>query len=1138
MGIAHRVRSIATSLLLLIALPLAAQTYLGGIGGTVVDPQGGVIPNAKVVLTNTNTGAVRETNTTSAGGYVFQDLQIGKYSVMITMAGFDKALLNDIDVNPGAVTPINAKLSVSGVEQVVNVSTDTTSEIQTQSSANNAVVGSKAVSEIPLNGRSFTQLLQLTPGMNSSGSLNGARSNQLNYQIDGADNNDIWQGSTAANQGGVGPIAGVTLPIEAIDQFSVQSSGNAEEGHSSGGLVSVGLKSGTNSFHGSAYFYGRSEFFAARDFFALSSARKQKVRNQQFGGSLGGPIFKDKLFFYTNYERQVYNIQLSSSADTEPGAAYVTQATQLLARHGISAVNPLSTTLLTALWPGGNATPASNSGGLGANVSNYIETHQRHGYSDNFVGNVNYILSPKQTIKLQAFIGTGRQAEPGGPTYWYFQVAPDITQSFALTHNWAPTEHLSNQFLIATGIFNQTFNDLRHDFNMPALGLNTGVTNPSLLGAPTISLSGFDGTGATQPLGRKDYTGHITDSATWVKGAHQIRFGGEFRRSYIDLQYQAGVRGNFAFTGYSSSTAYSPTKAWSESPTKATVCGTTTPLPAACGGVNDLAIIGAHPEVLALADYLMGFYNSASFTNGNLRRDLYRTDMSFFIQDEYKVLPRLVLNYGLRHEFFGDLSTTGPWSLFRPGASGSDANGLIQVGTPGAPPTYNPSKLHFSPRVGFAWNPIDKLAVRGSYGLYFDGAPFNGFGNNSVSFATGANATGLQANPFGGVGNVSLPVGGQWQTNQPIFSTAKGASTFGLFSVDPNLKTAYAHDYNLAAEYQVNRKTVFTLAYAGSTGVHLYILEDANQASPWSTSAPGNTGGPSAANTATNLCSLSTNGSNATCLLQRRPVFLNKSVTNYQAIGAVVQVASNAASNYNSLQATIKASGYHGLTGQLAWTFGHSLDNGSGFRSTGPTNSDNLGLDHANASFDVRHTLNGYLVWEAPPIGHRFAPLTKGWQTTLFAKFNTSAPFSITTGDNTGIGMNKDRVNYNGGALKTGSTDIQTDSTGRKFIQYWVPLAQIPFSTPTYGTQGNTDRDQFRGPRFLDFDAALAKNTHIYEKVTLQFRADIFNVFNIVNPGNPTTTITSSTFGQQTSAPTGISSGAPFNVQFAGKIIF
>ncbi|SEB91388.1 TonB-dependent receptor [Terriglobus roseus] len=1098
-----------------------AQTYRGGIGGNVVDSTGAAIPKARVVLKSTDNGSTRETETTSAGDYVFQDLQIGTYSVTVTASGFGDITLNKIDVNPGAVTPANAKLAVGSTDVVIDVATNTNSEIQTLSSANNAVIDSKAVSEVPLNGRSFTTLLSLAPGYNANGSLNGSRSNQLNYQIDGTDNNDIWQGGTAANQGGVGPIAGVTLPIEAIDQFSVQSSGNAEEGHSSGGLVSLALKTGTNSFHGSAYFYGRSEFFAARDFFAQDSARKQKVRNQQFGGSIGGPIFKDKLFFFTNYEHQVYNIQLSSNSLTEPGLAYVQQAQALLARHGVNTTNPLSSTLLSALWAGGNAA------GLAANTNNFVESHQRHGYSDNFVGNLNYVLSPKQTIRLQAFVGTGRQAEPANSvsTYSYFQVAPDITQNFSLSHNWAPTQRLSNQLLIATGVFNQTFNDVNHSFNMPALGLNTGVTSPALFGAPTITIvpsttsscasGGFDCVGATQPLGRKDYTGHITDSATYIRGAHQIRFGGEFRRSYIDLQYQANTRGTFAFNGYASrnGTIAGATSAWSSSATQAQVCGTPgVAVAAQCGGVNDYAIIGNHSEVLALADYLTGTYFSGSFVQGNLRRDLYRTDLAFFIQDQYKVVPKLVLNYGVRHDYFGALSSTGPLSEWRPGATGADANGLIQVGTPGAPSTYQPGKLHFSPRVGFAWNPVEKLAVRGSYGLYFDAAPFNGFGNNG-SIATGSTATGLQANPFGGVKNVSLSVG-TWQKDQPVFATAAGLSNYGLFSVSPTLKTAYAHDFNLGTEYQVNKKTVFTLGYSGSIGVHLYGLRDANQA------APGV-------------------GTTATALIPRRPCYINKCVANYASVGPVQEVASNNASNFHSLQASIKSTGYKGLTAQFSWTYGHSLDNGSGFRSTGPIDSNNLALDYGNATFDIRHTLNGYLVYEAPQIGHRFAPLTKGWQGTLFANVHTSAPINITVGDNTGIGMGRDRINYTGAKLTTGSRTIQTNATGGKFIQYWnASAANTALQTPAYGSHGNIGRDAFRGPSFYDVDASLVKNTRIYENVNFQFRADIFNLFNILNPSTPTTSITSTTFGQITSAPTGITAGAPFNVQFAGKITF
>jgi hypothetical protein len=1137
--------SLIAPAILVSSVVAGAQTYRGGIAGNVLDSTGATIPNAKVVLKNIETGESRESNTTGSGAYVFQDLQIGSYSVTVSAPGFGELTLNKIDVNPGAVTPANAKLSVGTSQVSIDVEADTTSQIQTLSSANNAVISSKAVSEIPLNGRSFTQLLSLTPGYNASGSLNGARSNQINYQIDGTDNNDIWQGGTAANQGGVGPIAGVTLPIEAIDQFSVQSSGNAEEGHSAGGLVSLALKTGTNRLHGSAYFYGRSEFFANRDFFSIDSARKQKVRNQQFGGSIGGPIIKDKLFFYTNYERQAYGIQLSSSSATEPGANYVNLATGLLQRHGFT-VNPLSLNLLQTLWPGGNAA------GLPANVSNYVETNQRRGYSDNFVGNLNFIVTPKQTLRLQAFVGTGRQAEPGGSTYWYFQVAPDIVQSFSLSHNWTPTDRLSNQLIVATGIFNQTFNDLRRDFNMPSLGLNTGVTTPSLFGAPTISMTGFDSVGNTQPLGRQDYTGHISDAATYVKGRHQIRFGGEFRRSYVDLQYLAGTRGSFGFTGFSSRniTLAPGTSAYSQSATAAQVCGTPgTTLAPQCGPqngqpINDYAFIGNRSEILALADFLRGNFSTASFTQGNLRRDTYRTDLAFFLQDQFKVTPKFVLNFGVRHDYFGALSSTGPLSVWRPGTAGSDANGLIGVGIPGTPSTYKPSKLNFSPRTGFAWTVGDKLVVRGSYGLYFDAPPFNGFLNNG-QIATDAAATGLQANPYGGVQQVSL-ANQTWQNNQYVWASAAGASRYGLFSVSPNLKTAYSQTFNLGTEYQLNSRTVFTLGYSGSTGTHLYSLRDANQPGYWSATSPGNTGGVNAsgalvtATTATNACNLASNVANAVCQLQRRPSFLNKSITNFSNVGTVVEVFSQGMSNYHSLQASLKSNGWHGLTTQFSYTLAHSLDNGSGFRSTGPTDSNNLRLDYGNASFDIRHTMNGYVVYEVPQIGHRFSALTKGWQGTVFANVRSATPINITSGDTTGIGMGRDRVVYTGANLNTGSRTIQTDATnGRKYIQYWdATAANTALRLPTAGVRGNVGRNSFRGPRYYQIDTALVKNTKIYENVNFQFRADLFNIFNIVNAGNPQTSVANAQFGQQTSAPTGISAGAPFNVQFAGKIIF
>ncbi len=226
----------------------------------------------------------------------------------------------------------------------------------------------------------------------------------------------------------------------------------------------------------------------------------------------------------------------------------MTAATNLLTVHNIP-VNPLSQSVL-ALWPQGgkDSGPATS--------QNFLDGRPQSGYSYNSIGKIDWTINPRQTLSARAFIGTGRQfAAAGTNVFDYYQVAPDITQNFTAVHNWAITDHLSNQALAGVGVFNQTFNDQNHSFNMPALGLNTGVTSPSLFGAPTIAISGLDEVGVTQALGRKDYTGHLTDTATYVIGKHQFRFGGEFRRNYMDLQYQRNTRGSFNFTGSASSNA-------------------------------------------------------------------------------------------------------------------------------------------------------------------------------------------------------------------------------------------------------------------------------------------------------------------------------------------------------------------------------------------------------------------------------------------------------------------------------------------------------------------------------------------------------------------------------------------------------
>lgn len=1064
---------------------LSAQTFRGGIAGTVEDPSGAAVPNAKITLVGQDTGLTRETTSTEDGNYTFQDLPLGKYTVTITASGFATSKVENITTRPGEVYSLSPKLAMASMAQTMDVNANALT-LDTESSTNTAVVPDKAVANIPLNGRDFTQLIKIVPGYNGAGSLNGTRTNQNNYQIDGADDNDIWQNGTAANQGGVGSIAGVTLPIDAIDQFSVQSQGNAEIGRNGGGLISLAIKSGTNHIHGSAYYFNRNEFFAARSPFLATTARKPELRNQQFGGALGGPIAKNRLFYFVNYERQTYTIQNSTYA-VEPTAAYLAAATSLLNAHGL-AVNPLSENLLV-LWPDANGPGAATSSG------NYLEKIPQHGYSDNAIGKIDWQISDRQSLSARAFIGTGRQfAAAGTYVYDYYQEAPDITQNFTIAHNIALTPHLSNQLVAAVGVFNQTFNDANHSFDLPALGLADGVTSPSLFGAPTISITSLDTTGETQPLGRKDYTGHLTDTATWVFGKHQVRFGGEYRRNYMDLQYQRNVRGTFTFNGTGSANIA---------------------LPAGATAYSTDSSYGGN-DVRSLSDYLAGFVASSTFTQGYLRRSIYQNTFSLYGSDVFQVTPKLTLNYGLRYDYNAPFNSPGTLSDFRPGNASADAFGLVQPGQ-GIDKIYPGDFANIAPRFGFSYQPAPKLAIRGTYGIYFDAINFNGFFDNRPG--NGA-AAGVQANPTGATPVETISSNYyQWKLNVDPFGGASGPSVFGLASVDPNFRTAYVQNFNTNVEYQLSKNTIFTAGYVGSLGRREFQLIDINQAV------------------------LSSTGTTATANEQsRRPYYTAANITNAKTIAAINDISSVGSSNYHSLQVSLRTSNFHGLTAQGSYTYGHALDTVSGTRGFAPQNSYNIAGEYGNSDFDVRNTFNGYIVYEAPKFGDRLPVLTKGWQANAFISAFTGTPFSVKSGaDNSHTGENQDRANQVADPT-AGLTRqlVRSSATATPYYAWDAPTSWVANPANTFGTSA---RNAYRGPGFATVDAALVKNTVVHEGVTLQLRAEMFNLFNRINLANPTATLSSSSFGRISStrnysgAP-GIGSGEPFNVQFAGKLIF
>src|SRR5467141_1656425 len=304
-------------LAILVVLSLAvganAQTFRGAINGTVSDPSGASVPNAAVKATESATGIDHNTVTTSDGAFSFQDIPLGFYKVSVTASGFPVYAVDKVEVVAGSIYTLQVKLTLQQQSTTVEVSAaaltlDTTTQTQ------NITIASDVVQDVPLNGRDFTQLIATAPGyggysVGGFGSMNGTRPNQMNWQIDGVDNNDFWHNIPAVNQGGVSGIAGIVLPIDSIEEFSSQTQSGAEAGRNAGGTVNLVTKSGGNALHGSVYYYNRNEFYGAASPFFVPSATVPKsppLRNQNYGGTVGGPIIKNKTFYLVSFEKQQY----------------------------------------------------------------------------------------------------------------------------------------------------------------------------------------------------------------------------------------------------------------------------------------------------------------------------------------------------------------------------------------------------------------------------------------------------------------------------------------------------------------------------------------------------------------------------------------------------------------------------------------------------------------------------------------------------------------------------------------------------------------------------------------------------------------------------------------------------------------
>jgi len=1115
---------IAILIVFSLAVAANAQTFRGTINGTVSDPSGGSVPNATVKATETATGIDHTTTTTSDGAFAFQDIPLGQYKITVTATGFPAYTVDKVEVSAGQIYTLSVKLSLQQQTTTVEVSAaaltlDTTTQTQTMT------IPDDVVQNIPLNGRDFTQMIGVSPGfggynVGGFGSLNGTRPNQINWQINGVDNNDFWHNIPAINQGGVSGIAGTVLPIDATEEFSVQTSSGPEGGRNAGGTANIVLKSGTNDIHGSVYYYNRNEVFGDPSpfFIPAPGTKAPRERNENYGFSAGGPIIKNKTFAFASYEKNDFVFGLSGIA-TEPSDAWVTQALNVLTTHGVTESAASANAIgASGFWP------RSIIGSLPATIGNFFSPSAEFGYSYNGVARIDHQISDKHHLSLHAIIGQGNQTAPlgGSPALgtassnlaYYFEVAPLHDGNYGAVLNSTLSSRWTNQFLFGASYFNQLFHDNNNSFDTKAMGifLSPAATahGQPIHGAPNIVIAppsksgsgGFEQIGLTPPEGRSDLTLHFTDILSYSVGKHQFRYGAEFRHGKLNEFYHRRGTGKFVFDGSAGPWAGSPT----------CVNG-----PLLCALADFLA-----GDVSSCTDALHinnGFTCGSTIAVGDPERWVHVNAFNAYVQDSWQITKRLNFEYGLRYEYFGPMqSDKKDIANFVGALNGSGTGFLVQDGSH---PLFNPGKNHFAPRLGFAYQPTAKgdLVVRGGFGVFYDQINLNPF----LDFRPPVSApSGIQGNPFGATPVSTYSRSGyNWDAVQtggasifpgvkacsdPLCAAAGDPQGLGAYSVSSNFRTPYFYNYNLQVEKSLGNSAVFQIGYVGSQGRKLNIVSNIN---------PTNAAGVH---------------------------------TIFPTMGNILQLNTIGTSNYNALQTIFRTRAWRGLSTQFAYTWAHALDEVSEYRGQVLDDSFNLKADYGNSDFDTRHLFTVSGTYDVPK-----APwATSSWSKRAFNDWQVSSVMNWHKGqpsDETLSGLSLIGNPYAGVSHKF------DPSFG---TQWWNPAAFCsPGGTACPGP-ANLSRNKFTGPGFGDVDLSFIKNLPITERVKVQLRADFFNLFNRINMASGVGAVggvcapavgtgictTASGFGQVTDT-IGDFNGAPAigpgeqrNIQLVAKIIF
>jgi hypothetical protein len=765
-----------------------AQSYRGSIHGVVKDSSGALVVGASITLSGGTTGLNREAVSSDDGAYVIPELPAGKYEVVATFSGFGRTTY-DVVVEVGEDTKLDFTLFPPSSRQEVTVVATVLPLIETSQDVLGGVVEQHLVIELPLNGRDFGKLVALVPGVTVEGSgvagtekgfgqfnVNGNRDRSNNYMLDGTDNNDPWFNNSALNQVGITGAPASLLPVDAIQEFNLLSQFPAEYGRNSGGAVNIVTKSGSNALHGSVFEYARNSFFDARNYFNITADPQTLFINNQFGASAGGPIIKDKTFFFGAYEGQRERVG-SDFNFTVPNQANITQAeTNAIAQNPAINVAPLES-ILTHYFP--IAPAGSNSVAGVVNDRNTL---------DNFIAKVDHRFNSIHSLAVRYAFGQSDQEFPlgslggfgtGSRLPGFAQVSPTRVQVISASLLSTPASSHVNELRFGYTRFRNSFTsaDAQNPFT-GGLDFNTGHA-----GLPELDFNGFfENLGATVfsvPRARVSQNYQILDNFTWLRGRHTFKFGGEFRRAWVSAFNDNFERGLISFSGVD---------------------------------VTD-----------TLTQYFLG-NGFAQASTGNTQRTTYNNGVSFFAQDQLRVTSHVTVSYGLRWEYFGPISEKNDLLSNFPGPF-SATQTLEMVGRGGLSGAYNRDLNNFSPRLSVAWNPRLNTVVRAGYGIYYDYIP------QDLMIANFTNSAGLATNSIGSAPVVGLNFNANAFNGSmpgPIFGPA-ASGPMSIFVTDRNLRTPYVGEWNLNIQQQISRGAVIEVGYVGSKGTRLTRLYDANQ---------------------------------------------------------------------------------------------------------------------------------------------------------------------------------------------------------------------------------------------------------------------------------------------------------------------